>query len=208
MVWPVEPERFSVFVGVMATLAATPGPANLFSIATGMHRGPRAALIGVVGMNMATLVWFGASALGLGALVTAFPLAFRFLTLAGVAYLIWLGLKALTAAARGSAATGALQARPGAPFAQGFAVQIANPKAVLFFSAVLPPFLDLQRPLAPQLALFACATVCLDLISMSLYGLGGAALAQKLNAPNFRKLFNLFVGVILIAAAIMVATRH
>ena len=205
---PVEPARFAVFLGVMSSLAATPGPANLFAIATGMHRGPRAVALAVLGMNSATLVWFLAAAIGLGALVIAFPQVFRLMTFAGAGYLVWLGLKALHAAWIGQAAAGALQPRAGSPLAQGFTVQIANPKAVLFFSAVLPPFLDLSRPIAPQLALFALATISLDVITMSAYGLGGVALAARMNAPGFRRLFNGFVGTILITAAVLVLTRH
>jgi threonine/homoserine/homoserine lactone efflux protein len=206
---PVEPGRFAVFVSVMVTLAAAPGPANLFSIATGIHKGKRAALIGVLGMNCATLVWFVAAALGLGALVAAFPQVFHLMTWAGAAYLVWLGLKALKAAFTGGAGSaGALEERPGSPFLSGFAVQIANPKAILFFSAVLPPFLDLKRPLVPQLVLFAVATIGLDLCTMSIYGLGGAALSTRINAPGFRELFNGFVGVILIVAAVLILTRH
>jgi len=205
---PVEPSRFAVFLTVMASLAAAPGPANLFSIATGMNRGPRAVGLAVIGMNSATLVWFVAAAVGLGALIRALPDVFAFLTVAGAVYLIWLGLRALAAAVRGGVAIGAGPTSDGSPLAQGFAVQIANPKAVLFFSAVLPPFIDLSRPLVPQLVTFAAATIGLDILTMSAYGLGGVALAQQMNAPGFRRLFNTFVGLVLIAAAVLILTRH
>ena len=69
---PVDPARYGAFLVSMFVLAITPGPANLFAIATGMERGKGAALRGVVGMNAATLVWFACSALGLGALILAF----------------------------------------------------------------------------------------------------------------------------------------
>ena len=205
---PVEPSRFAVFLTVMASRAAAPGPANLFSIATGMNRGPRAVGLAVVGMNSATLVWFVAAAVGLGALIRALPDVFAFLTVAGALYLIWLGLRALTAAVRGGGAISTGPTSDGSPLAQGFAVQIANPKAVLFFSAVLPPFIDLSRPLVPQLVAFAAATIGLDILTMSAYGLGGVALAQQMNAPGFRRLFNTFVGLVLIAAAVLILTRH
>ena len=205
---PVEPSRFAVFLTVMASLAAAPGPANLFSIATGMNRGPRAVGLAVVGMNSATLVWFVAAAVGLGALIRALPDVFAFLTVAGALDLIWLGLRALTAAVRGGGAISTGPTSDGSPLAQGFAVQIANPKAVLFFSAVLPPFIDLSRPLVPQLVAFAAATIGLDILTMSAYGLGGVALAQQMNAPGFRRLFNTFVGLVLIAAAVLILTRH
>ena len=86
-------------------------------------------------------------------------------------------------------------------------VQIANPKMLLFFSAVLPPFLDVKRPLVPQLIMFACATIGMDLISMSSYGLGGAALSTRMNEPGFRRGFAILVGVLLITAAILIVSR-
>jgi threonine/homoserine/homoserine lactone efflux protein len=89
----------------------------------------------------------------------------------------------------------------------GFAVQIANPKILLFFGAVLPPFIDVARPLAPQLLMFAAATIGMDLISMSSYGLGGAALASRMNEPGFRKGFAIAVGVLLITAAVLIVSR-
>jgi hypothetical protein len=54
-VWPVDPQRYLAFLAVMAVMAMTPGPANLFSIANGMARGPAAVLSGAIGMNLATL---------------------------------------------------------------------------------------------------------------------------------------------------------
>lgn len=209
-VLPVDPERYAAFLGVMAVLAVTPGPANLFSIANGMARGRRAVVVGVLGMSLATLVWFTAAALGLGALVLAFPAAFRVIAVGGALYVAWLGGKALWGAIRG-AVPGKAE-RPSltlgrSAFFDGFMVQLANPKAVLFFTAVLPPFLDLGRPLAPQLALFALATVGMDMITMNAYGLGGAALARRMTAPAFRRGFDAGVGVLLLAAAVLIGLR-
>lgn len=52
---PVDPALYALFLGTMTIFAITPGPANLYSIATGVRSGPRAALLGVAGMNTATL---------------------------------------------------------------------------------------------------------------------------------------------------------
>lgn len=194
----------------MAVLAVTPGPANLFSIATGMERGRRAVLLAVAGMNLATLVWFGAAALGLGALVTAFPAAFRWIAIAGALYVGWLGVSSIRSALKPRSSTvGDLQAvqtrRPA--FVDGFLVQLANPKAVLFFTAVLPPFLDVDRPAAPQLALFAAAVILMDVITMTTYGLGGAALARRMDEPRFQRGFGVIVGVLLLTAAVLIVSR-
>lgn len=211
MILPVDPQLYLVFLGVMAVLAVTPGPANLFAIATGVERGRRAVLLAVFGMNLATLVWFGAAALGLGALVVAFPEAFRWMGFAGALYVAWLGVSALATAlrpVRSSPVTAALRIQSLRPaFVDGFLVQIANPKAVLFFTAVLPPFLDTDRPAAPQLALFAGAVLAMDVLAMSAYGLGGAALARRFGEPGFRRLFGMVVGGLLLGAAILIVTR-
>jgi threonine/homoserine/homoserine lactone efflux protein len=208
MTLPVDPARYGAFLAAMFVMAITPGPANLFAIATGMEKGKGAALLGVAGMNCATLIWFAGSALGLGALIIAFPAAFHVLALAGAAYLVWLGLKSIWAGIRNaeSQATATVKAGRSA-FVDGFTVQIANPKALLFFTAVLPPFIDVNRPLPPQLAMFACATIGMDLISMSAYGLGGAALSVRMNEPGFRRIFALGVGVLLISAAVLIVSR-
>lgn len=205
---PVDPHLYAAFLGVMAVMAVTPGPANLFAVATGMEKGRASALIGVVGMNAATLVWFGAAALGLGALVAAFPQVFRIIAVLGALYVAWLGIKALRGAFATAAEPDQVKVRPGrSALLDGFMVQIANPKAILFFTAVLPPFLDVNRPVAPQLALFALATIGMDVLSMSAYGLGGAALARQMTAPRFRKGFGIVVGCLLILAALLIVSR-
>ena len=208
MVLPVDPHLYAAFLGVMAVMAATPGPANLFSVANGVKRGPAGALAGVLGMNAATLVWFGAAALGLGALVTAFPAAFRIVSIGGALYVAWLGIRALRGVFATAADPESATIRLGrSAVLDGFMVQIANPKAVLFFTAVLPPFLDVNRPAAPQLALFALATIGMDVITMSAYGLGGAALARRMAEPRFRRGFGLLTGVLLLLAALLIVSR-
>ncbi len=205
---PVDPHLYLTFLGVMAVMAITPGPANVFSVANGVERGKAGALLGVLGMNAATLVWFAAAALGLGALVVAFPAVFRWVSIGGALYVAWLGMRALMGAF-GTAAdphASAIRAHRGA-FVDGFMVQIANPKAVLFFTAVLPPFLDVARPAPPQLALFAIATIGMDLLSMSAYGLGGAALARRMSEPRFRRGFAVFTGLLLLLAAVLIISR-
>ncbi|WP_428151296.1 LysE family translocator [Brevundimonas sp.] len=207
---PVDPHLYLVFLGVMAVMAVTPGPANLFSIATGMERGKKAVLIAVAGMNVATLVWFGAAALGLGALVTAFPEVFRWVAIAGAIYVAWLGVSSIRGAFKPAAAGVSTEGRTHLrrpAFIDGFLVQIANPKAVLFFTAVLPPFIDIDRPAAPQLALFAAAVIGMDVLTMSAYGLSGAVLARRMSEPRFRRGFGVFVGSLLLIAAVLIVSR-
>jgi threonine/homoserine/homoserine lactone efflux protein len=211
---PVDPKLFVSFVGVMAVMAITPGPANLFAVATGAQRGRASALLSVLGMNLATLVWFGAAALGLATLVTAFPQVFRFIAVLGALYVAWLGLKSIISAlrARGTSPDLASSSPLGTPspsgaLRDGFMVQIANPKAILFFTAVLPPFLDIKRAIVPQLGLIAVTTISLDLMAMSAYALGGVALATRMSQPRFQRGFGLFVGGLLLLVAVLMTVR-
>lgn len=208
MVLPVDPARYAAYLSVMSVLVVTPGPANLFSIANGAQRGHRAVIVGMLGMNTASLVWVGAAALGLAALAMAFPLAFRILAWVGAAYVAWLGLKSIWAARQAHAEGAHRPSRLGrSAFRDGFAVQMSNPKALLFTTAILPPFIDAHRPLPGQLALFTATLIAMDAVSMTAYGFGGAALAQRMNQPAFRRGFDLFTGLLLVCAAILIATR-
>lgn len=208
MTWPVDPARYLAFLGAMAILSATPGPSNLFAIANGMSRGKRAVFQSVAGMNTATLLWYVGAALGLSALALAFPRAVKALIVVGAVYLLWLAYQALKNgfARNGGLAHAAIHVRRSA-FWDGFMVQIANPKILLFFGAVLPPFLDFKRPLPAQFALFAAATVCLDVLATSAYGLGGAALARRMTEARFRRGFSMAVAAVLTAAAGLIVSR-
>jgi threonine/homoserine/homoserine lactone efflux protein len=208
MALPVDPARYFTFLGAMAILAATPGPSNLFAIANGMSRGKKAVLVGVAGMNTATLIWYAAAALGLGALALAFPQAVKALIVLGALYLVWLAYKALRS---GFAKDGGLSHATihigRSAYWDSFLVQIANPKILLFFGAVLPPFLDFKKPLLPQFLLFAATTVILDVTATTAYGFGGAALSRRMTEPRFRRGFGIAVAAVLLAAAGLIVSR-
>jgi threonine/homoserine/homoserine lactone efflux protein len=205
---PVDPARYAAYLSITAVMVVTPGPANLFAIATGARRGHAAVLAGVAGMNLANLVWWCAAGLGLSALALAFPAVFHVLAWVGAAYVAWLGLRALIAAWRDEAdASHAPEARSRSAFRDGLLVQISNPKALLFTTAVLPPFIDPQRPIPPQILLFAAAGMIGDIVAMSAYGFSGAAIAHRMREPHFRRGFGAFTGVLLLSAAGLIASR-
>jgi threonine/homoserine/homoserine lactone efflux protein len=205
---PVDPARFAAYLSVTAVMVVAPGPANLFAVATGARRGRAAVLAGVAGMNLGNLVWYAAAGLGLGALALAFPAVFRVLAYLGAAYVAWLGLRALWSARRdGEAAAHAPTVAGRSAFRDGFVVQMSNPKALLYTTVVLPPFMDPSRPLAPQLLLFAAVGVGGDAVTMTAYGFGGAAIARRMREPLFRRGFAAFTGLLLISAAILIALR-
>ncbi len=206
--WPVSPEKYLAFLTVMFAMSIMPGPAILFAVAAGMSRGLRGALLATLGMNLAALMWFVGSAFGLVILAATVPWIFKVTGWIGVAYILWLGIDALRGAMKADAAPPrALKAPSSAVFRDGFIVQATNPKALLFFTAVLPPFVEVDRPVWPQMGAFAIALVALDSFFMIGYGMLGATFAHKMDEPRFRRLFGLFVGIVLIAVAALMATR-
>src|SRR5207248_190002 len=144
---PVDPAKFAAYASITMVMVIAPGPANLFAIATGARRGRTAVLAAVAGMNLGSVVWWVAAGLGLSALALAWPALFRLLAWLGAAYVGWLGVRALwSARGEGEAAAHAPDARGRSVFRDGLVVQLSNPKALLFTTAVLPPFVDPARP--------------------------------------------------------------
>ena len=92
-------------------------------------------------------------------------------------------------------------------FLEAVAFQWVNPKAWVMAVTAMAIYTDPQRPLLAQLAMFAAATIGMDVISMSAYGLGGAALSARMSEPTFRRGFAVFVGLLLITTAVLILAR-
>ena len=126
----------------------TPGPNMAYLAILSVEHGRRAGLAAVAGIASGLLVIGIAAALGLAALIDTLPLAYEVLRWAGVAYLFWLAWEGW----RGSE-TSAADASPawaGRYFGRGFVTNLLNPKAFLFYVAVLPRFVDASLPVTQQ----------------------------------------------------------
>lgn len=213
MVFPVDPSRYAAFLVVMFFMAISPGPANLFFIRTGLQGSRARVLVGVLGVNIGSLTWFIAAGLGLSALMIAFPAAFQVIAILGGVYLIWLGVKSYQGASHlENVDTGAISQPPTqivnksliqTGFA-GFMVQLLNPKALLFFSAVLPPFIDIHRPMTPQLVVFAATLMGMDMVSMTSYGFAAISLSKLLHNPKNKQKFDRVVGIIFVFMGLII----
>lgn len=122
-----------VFLLASIVLVAIPGPNVLFVLARGLAGGRRAAVVSVLGVESATACFAVAAAFGLTALLVSSALAFAIVRWLGVAYLVFLALRAFRSAAPAPVPAGR-------SFRQGFLVGISNPKVGLFFLAFLPQF--------------------------------------------------------------------
>ncbi|MBV9466988.1 MAG: LysE family translocator [Solirubrobacterales bacterium] len=203
-----------VFIGVAAIVIVVPGPDTAVVTKNVLVHGRRAALGTSLGVGAGLSVWTLAAAVGVASLLRASAVAFTVLKLVGALYLIWLGLQALRAARHvgvpthpsGPADRPALGALGG--FRQGFLSDLANPKIGVFFTSLLPQFVDPGRPiLLPFLALGA-VFVLITLAWLGAYCLIAARLADTLLRPRVRAALDRITGVILIAIGLRVATEH
>ena len=202
-----------VFVGVAAIVIVVPGPDTAVVTKNVLVHGRRAALGTSLGVSAGLSVWTLAAAVGVASVVRASALAFTVLKLVGALYLVWLGVQALRAArhtqsrARVTPANSAGMGALGG-FRQGLLSDLANPKIGIFFTSLLPQFVDPGHPvLLPVLALGA-VFVLMTVLWLSAYCLIAARAAQTLQRPRVKAAMDRVTGIVLIALGLRHALEH
>jgi threonine/homoserine/homoserine lactone efflux protein len=186
-----------LFLGAVFLLSGTPGPNMLHIMSRSVEIGVRRTMMAMFGCVSALVLMLIASAVGLAALLMALPGVFDVLRYAGVAYLIFLGVKAWRAeVAPNPAAQGRIVASLSAlqVFRVGFAVGISNPKLLLFAAAFLPQFVDPTQPQAAQFAILVTTCAAADGFWYFVYAFGGRSLSICLTRPAIKRWFNRVTG--------------
>ena len=191
-----------VFISLAAIL--TPGPAMLAILGHALARGARATLPVVVGNACGVVVLIGVSIGGLAAVLSTLPHGFTALRIGGAVYLLWLGVRAFREAPRaGEVPVEAHAAARG--LARGLLIAFSNPKALLFFGAVLPQFVDPGRPLLPQFTAMASTMAGLELVVTASVAWAAQGLLPLFARAGVRRGVQRAGGAILIGAAALVA---
>jgi threonine/homoserine/homoserine lactone efflux protein len=165
---------------------ATPGPTVLLALSNGATFGIRTAVYGMLGAMLSDLLLIGAVALGLGAVLAASEPAFMTVKWLGVIYLLYLGVKLARAPAPAALAV-STEARATAParlFLKCLLVAVTNPKGYLFFSAILPQFVNPQAPQLPQYIILALTFATIDGLVMLSYAGSGARTVHLSKRPG------------------------
>ena len=186
-------------------LCMIPGPAVLLVLSTALRRGFAPATRATAGILAGNTMYFALSATGIAAVIVASHLVFSALKWAGAAYLVWLGLRMLLSRASASGATA--ERPPGNAeriFVRAFIVQAANPKALVFFIALLPQFINPASTVPKQILVLGISSVVLEFAILSLYG-ALAARARAMTGARFSNLLERSGGAILIAAGARLA---
>ena len=183
----VDPSTLAAFVLASFILVVVPGPSVLFVISRGVALGRKAAVLTVLGNEIGLLIQVLLVAAGIGSLVERSVVAYEVLRLAGAAYIVYLGVQAIRHRRALSTVLDVTATRSTRHIVrEGFVVGITNPKAIVFFTAVLPQFVDPDGAAVPmQMVLLGLISVTVAFVSDSAWGvLAGTARAWLSGAPH------------------------
>lgn len=197
------------FLLAVVLISASPGPAMALILRRAALRGTRAAVPTVLGLELGLYVWALAAGAGLAALVAASVVAYTVLRVVGAAVLLLLGLRAWRSAWRdrdgGSSPEPAGRPSARGAFAEGLAVQLANPKAAVFMFAFYPQFVPHTGPVLLRTAGLALIQVAVE---TCLYcGLAAAVgrASRWFRRPAVRRRLEAVSGTVLVGLGLRVA---
>lgn len=202
---------FTVLVFLMVL---TPGPSILIGMSHALRYGARPTLMTALGDVSANMIQMVIAALGLGAVLAASASAFALVKWCGVGFLLVIGLMAFFRKARGANGKTGFEMKTNAGyepasrrklFREGFLVAAGNPKAIAFFGALFPQFVDPAAPLAPQLLILGATFVVFDYTFVMIYAMGAARIMPWLVRRRGTNVIGRASGGILIIAAGLLA---
>ena len=196
-----------LFIGTELLLSLSPGPAVLLVASQGVRSGFAGSVRGALGIMTGDALYFTLSALGLGALLLASEPLFVLIKWAGALYLIFLGTRLIIASfADGSVSISTpTPESPAKLYRQGLWMQLANPKAILFFTALLPQFIDPTRAAAPQFVVLGLVSMAVQFPTLLLYGWLAARGGGWLKGSRYGRWLDRLAGTFLVGAGVKLA---
>jgi len=178
----VSLEVYLAYVLACAVITLIPGPTVTVIIANSLAHGPRAGLLSVAGTQLGLGLMMAILVVGLSSVIAAMGWLFEWLRWAGAAYLVWLGIRLLRSP-EAIAEARSFPAPRGGFVLQGFLVLMANPKALLWFGAFIPQFVDPKGNYVGQIIVLGLTAMAVALVSDGAYavltGRAGAFLSKK-----------------------------
>ena len=203
------PETYLTFFVASALLIVAPGPSVLVVVSHALAWGERRSFFTILGIATSHTVFFAITAVGVAALLGAVASFFTWVKLAGAAYLIWLGVQQWRAHPEGAPASAPGGHRAAwSLFFQGFAVNTTNPKALIFYAAFFPPFLNPAAPVAVQLLIMGSTFVVLLIAISFAYAVAAARARQLFSSPRHARVQNRVTGSLLIGAGVGLAAAR
>ena len=191
------------FLPAGLALNLTPGADMMFCLAQGAQGGTRPAWAASAGISTGSMVHVTVAGLGLGALISQYPLAFDVIRWVGVAYLLWLAWRALK---KPLGSVDAFEVRAIRAFWDGFAVNMTNPKVILFILAFVPQFVDPSKPILLQFWVFGLILAIGGFFINGFVGYFAGGIGRKLaSEPKFARVLGYVTATIFGALAVRLA---
>jgi threonine/homoserine/homoserine lactone efflux protein len=202
-----ELSQVTIFAGASLALLLMPGPAVLYILARSVNQGRPAGLASVLGIETANFCHAAAAGLGLSAILLSSALAFNVVKYLGAVYLIYLGIRKLADNKEDLSQAIVYTQSLRRIYAQGFVVNLLNPKVALFFFAFLPQFVNVGRGnVSAQILALGALFVGMAIVTDSCYAVLGSSIAQRLKGNRrFLKGQRYFSGLIYLGLGISTA---
>jgi len=201
-------DTFWLYVLAEAALSLSPGPAVMLVVACGLAYGARKSIHATLGILSANAIYFAISATALGAVLVTSKAFFVAVKWLGAAYLVYIGLSALFG--RPSPITASRDDRSGgtarALYLSGLTLQLANPKTLVFFAAILPQFVDPRLPVGAQMAWLAAGSIVPEFFILGGYGYLASRAVRWTRDPRFTRLTERVAGALVLGAAALVVS--
>jgi threonine/homoserine/homoserine lactone efflux protein len=189
------------YAAIAALAIMSPGPAILLTLRNGASFGARSVLWSALGNVSGVFCLSLAAILGLGVLLMSSALLFGIVKLLGAGYLFYIGVKHLfsrgTVLAPQQCEQEAVPARRKL-YIEAFLTAATNPKAVLFFTALFPQFVDAHAPILPQFFILTGVFMLISYATHLAYATLAAQTQRLLSRPGFSAWLNRVVGTVFI----------
>ena len=196
-------DAFALFLITSIIIIAIPGPSVVFAVGRTLALGRSAGLVTVAANAIGTSAWVLFAAFGLAGLLAIAPSLLTFVKLAGTLYLAYLGVQTIRGARREHQAINSFSetAKPNRQiFREGFLVGLSNPKVAVFFTAVLPQFINPEGNFILQFLLLGLIFEVLGVAGDSLWVIGAAKVRTWILSSEARLARIITVGGLLIIA--------
>ncbi|NOI92464.1 LysE family translocator [Vibrio splendidus] len=194
-------------------LTASPGPSSLLCMTKGVQSGFKLSIFTALGSLTAITGILTLSFTGLGVIIASSEVVFNVIKWTGAAYLIYLGWKSLRSSQQDydnlsnqQSDSKSVKESAAQHYLSGFIVGVSNPKAILFFTALFPQFIDPSIALVPQFTVFALTFIVMELSWLLVYAYLGAKSSNWLFAKGRAKVFNRVTGGVFIGAGALLST--
>lgn len=200
-------EIFIAFLSTVLVFMITPGPSHLLMLSNSIQNGFKKSLATAAGDLSANFLQMLVASLGLASLIENAQEFFVFVKWAGITYLVYVGLKLFFSHSSHNLKNSKQQRTSSSLFWQGFITSAVNPKAVIFFAALFPQFINPIEPLLSQFLILSMTYLAIDGLFLSFYGKFSEVIAKKLS-NSYGEYFNKVCGTLIIGAAIMLGLKY